>query len=94
MTTAGLEPATFWYRRQSKPNALPLRQVAILKANNHLIEYVNLIHVAILGQGDRPIAYQKVLGGKQFTLSQLKARYYSNNLHTLHHGHELDNAQP
>ena len=30
MTTAGLEPATFWCRRRSKPNALPLRQVAIL----------------------------------------------------------------
>ena len=29
MTTAGLEPATFWCRRQSKPNALPLRQVAL-----------------------------------------------------------------
>ena len=30
MTTAGLEPATFWCRRRSKPNALPLRQVALL----------------------------------------------------------------
>ena len=30
MTTAGLEPATVWYRRRSKPNALPLRQVATL----------------------------------------------------------------
>lgn len=35
MTTAGLEPATFWYPymgniRQSKPNALPLRQVVVL----------------------------------------------------------------
>ena len=30
MTTAGLEPATFWYAQQSKPNALPLRQVAMV----------------------------------------------------------------
>ena len=30
MTTAGLEPATFWCRRRSKPNALPLRQVAMV----------------------------------------------------------------
>ena len=29
MTTAGLEPATFWCRWRSKPNALPLRQVAL-----------------------------------------------------------------
>jgi hypothetical protein len=29
VTTAGLEPATFWCRWQSKPNALPLRQVAM-----------------------------------------------------------------
>jgi hypothetical protein len=32
MTTAGLEPATFWCRWRSKPNALPLRQVALGKA--------------------------------------------------------------
>ncbi|KAH9998296.1 hypothetical protein BJV77DRAFT_981102 [Russula vinacea] len=31
MTTAGLEPATFWCRWRSKPNALPLRQVALLE---------------------------------------------------------------
>ena len=31
MTTAGLEPATFWCRRRSKPNALPLRQVAMYR---------------------------------------------------------------
>lgn len=39
MTTAGLEPATFWYPymgniRQSKPNALPLRQVVLLYSEN------------------------------------------------------------
>ncbi|KAL4251081.1 hypothetical protein ABKN59_005642 [Abortiporus biennis] len=47
MTTAGLEPATFWCRQRSKPNALPLRQVAIPIFSSSIL-YSDIVHWIVL----------------------------------------------